>query len=485
MPIPGSLHLSRVASSKSAHHIDMLIAKVKDTIRKHRMLSPGERVVVAVSGGPDSVCLLSVLQALAKDLDLALHIAHLDHRFRGEESAAEAAFVERLARVLGLPATIESRDVPAYCAARGLSAQAAAREVRYAFLNEVAANVGAGRIAVGHTMNDQAETFLLRLVRGAGMAGLSAIPPVRGNIIRPLLGVTRDEVLAYLREQGQDFVTDPSNLKPLYARNRIRQEVLPVLERFNPRIVEALAAEASLLRDEDEVLSETVTERLPSVLRRDEGSVHIDRKAFNGLPPALRRRVLRMALLLLAGEGEGDLSSVQTDEALAFMQNARTGRAMELPGGRVLSREYDALVLRAREQEQAFCVALTVPGTTAVPGRSLTVEASVRGHPTAAEGENDENNLWQAVFDYDKMKSPLYLRSRQTGDRFRPAGMGGGSKKLQDYFVDEKIRRAKRASIPLLATEKDVVWVVGMRTDGRFLPGPDTQQVLVVRVRRS
>jgi len=228
---------------------DHFLGKVRRTIEKHSMLSPGDLVVVAVSGGPDSVCLLSVLNAFARELDLSLHVAHLDHMFRGAASAEEAAFVADLAKDLGIPATVERFDVPAFCRERGLSPQEGARKVRYGFLKQVAHDAEAARIATGHTADDQAETFLMRLVRGAGVSGLSAIPPVRDNIIRPLIDVTREAVLEHLRSTHREFRTDPTNAKPLYARNRFRQEVLPVLKRFNPRIVETLAREAALLRE--------------------------------------------------------------------------------------------------------------------------------------------------------------------------------------------------------------------------------------------
>lgn len=461
----------------------MLIAKVKETIKKYGMLDRGDRVVVAVSGGPDSVCLLSVLHTLANDLDLTLHAAHLDHRFRGSESAAEATFVAELAKKLGIPATVESRDVPAYCAGRGLSAQAGAREVRYAFLQQCAKATLAQRIALGHTANDQAETLLMRLVRGAGLSGLSAIPPVRENIVRPLIGITRDEVLAYLREQGIVFRNDPSNRKPVYTRNRVRHELLPVLERFNPRIIETLAAEADLLRDENEAIEATLPEIMQKVLRTEGVAVRIRRDEFNDLLPAFRRRILRKAVELAAGDNAIDRSWIRTGEALRFMADAQSGRSMEVPGGLFLERDYDDLVIRAREREMVFRVPLVVPGETVVPPARLVIETVLLDNlpdPVAEEG----NYLWQAAFDYDKIPLPLYLRNRRPGDRFRPAGMGGRSKKLQDYFVDEKVPQMRRNAAPLLATEQDVVWIVGMRTDGRFLPGPGTKKVLVVQVRR-
>jgi tRNA(Ile)-lysidine synthase len=475
----------------------MLLSKIRETITKHHLLSPGDRVVVAVSGGADSVCLLRALLSLAPEYGLTLHVAHLDHQFRGRESAAEAMFVEGLAKGLGIAATVERRDVPAYCSERGLSAQVGGREVRYRFLQQVAGSVNADRIAFGHTANDQAETLLMRLIRGAGMAGLSAIPPVRENIIRPLIDVTRQEVLAYLQDIGQDFVTDPSNLKPVYTRNRIRQEAIPALERFNPRIVEALATAAEILRDEDAAMEDSLAGIMARMVRRDGEAVRIVRRSFNGLLPALRRRILRKALALSGGEETPGLSSIRTDEALSFMAEAQTGRSMELPGGLSLAREYDSFILRHRERHEEFTVRLAVPGRTDVPGPGLEVEVQVcealvldgglpshRGTAHDDEGSFDENYLWQAQFDYDKIALPLYLRSRQAGDWFCPAGMNGKSKKLQDYFVDEKVPLRIRDAVPLLATLKDIVWVIGMRTDGRFLPGPGTKQVLQVTVRK-
>jgi len=473
----------------------MLIAKVKDTIKRYSLLSPSDRVVVAVSGGPDSVCLLAVLQELSRELDLMLHVAHLDHAFRGGESAAEAQSVKELAAALGIPATIERIDVPRFCDERGLSAQSGARKARYAFLEQVARSCGANRIATGHTADDQAETLLMRLLRGAGLAGLSGIPPKSGTVVRPLIGTTRQEVLAYLRERELGFATDPSNLKPLYTRNRIRQEVLPVLARFNPSVTGTLAAEAELLRDEDEALDAFVAPLLAGLLTQDEGRVRIDRERFNGLLPGVRRRVLRAAAERLGVPGKG-FSAVRTAEALGFMASAQTGRAMELSPGLELAREYEAFLLRPASPPRGFSVPLPVPGVTGLPGLSLTVEAVVRdlsalaGEPadlqenSACRDQTGGNYLWQAQFDYDKITEPLVLRSRLTGDRICPAGMGGRSKKLQDLFTDEKVPRLERDRVPVLASGDDILWAVGIRTDERFLPGPGTRNVLVVKVRQ-
>lgn len=459
--------------------IDLLITTARRTIAAQDLFSPNDLVVVAVSGGPDSVCLLSVLHTLSKDLGISLQVAHLDHMFRGEESAREARFVADLAGTLGLPATIDRRDVPSFCSRRGCSSQEGAREVRYAFLEDVANRIGAQRIAVGHTASDQAETVLLRLLRGAGLAGLSGMPPRRDRIVRPLIDVTRGQVMAYLAERGLPFVTDPSNTTPVYTRNRVRHEVLPVLELFNPRITETLAAEAAALREELIALDFAADRLLGPALQEDGDLTRIDRAALLVVPPALQRRAVRRAMDRLAPGS--DLSFVQTGEVLAFLQNARSGREMELPAGLVLAREYDSFIVRPATESLTFDRELAVPGLTGAPELCLDIETEVR--KPAENRPETANYLWQAEFDYAKIALPLRLRSRRPGDILCPAGMGGRSKKLQDLFVDEKVPRQQRDRIPLLAMNGELLWVVGLRTDERFLPGPDTEQVLVVTIR--
>ncbi len=465
----------------------MLTTKVKQTVEHFCMLKPGDRVVVAVSGGPDSVCLLSVLAELSWEYGLTLHVAHLDHMFRGKESADEALFVAGLAEKLGVPATIGKIDVPAFCRERGLSSQEGARTARYGFFSRVAEATRSSRIATGHTADDQAETFLMRLLRGAGVSGLSGIPPVRENIIRPLIEITRQEVLEHVKEAGLAFVTDPSNSKPAYTRNKIRLDVIPVLKQFNPRIVETLASEASLLRDENDAMEACLTTFVPGIISRERDFVVFKREEFNALQQAFRRRLFKRAVDLAGAESSG-LSSVQIDEALAFMAAAGAGRTMRLPHGLTVEREYGKFIISLQAASQSFSHTLALPGTTPIPEIGMEVETTVR--ETRDDGretrdERAENYLWHAEFDYAKIVLPLTVRSRLRGDRFCPTGMGGRSKKLQDYFVDEKLPRRKRDAVPLLVSGDDILWVAGLRTDERFLPGVKTKRILVVRVKKD
>jgi tRNA(Ile)-lysidine synthase len=320
----------------------------------------------------------------------------------------------------------------------------------------------------------------MRLIRGAGASGLSAIPPVRENIIRPLIDATRDEVLEYLKKMGLAFVTDPSNAKPVYTRNRVRLEVLPVLQSFNPRIVATLAAEAGQLRDEDEAVEGYCATLADSILVQKDNTVFVKRNEFNTLPPAFRRRLLKKASDLAGMESSG-LSRIQIDEAISFMSTARTGRTMDLPPGLTIGREYDRFVISAQSGTADFSQVIIIPGVTVIS--ELRMEINTLVTDRLPEEQEDINYIWQALFDYDKIGPVLTVRNRHPGDWFCPTGMGGKSKKIQDYFVNEKVPRRKRDLIPLLCSGEDILWVVGMRTDERYLANAETIKVLVVRVR--
>jgi tRNA(Ile)-lysidine synthase len=319
----------------------------------------------------------------------------------------------------------------------------------------------------------------MRLLRGAGASGLSAIPPVRDNIIRPLIEITRDEVLEYLNKTGLAFVTDPSNAKPVYTRNRVRLEVLPVLQRFNPRIVATLAAEAGQLRDEDEAVEGYCATLADSILVQKDNTVFVKRNEFNTLPPAFRRRLLKKAADLAGAESSG-LSRIQIDEAISFMSTARPGRTMDLPPGLTIGREYDRFVISAQTGTVDFAQVIMIPGVTVISELRMEIETLVADR--LPEEQEDINYVWQALFDYDKIGPVLTLRNRHPGDWFCPTGMGGRSKKIQDYFVDEKVPRRKRDLVPLLCSGEDILWVVGLHTDERRLPGPATKRVVAVWV---
>ncbi len=286
---------------------------VHEFIVRNNLVRPQETVIVGVSGGADSVCLLHVLVNLRERLGIALHVAHLNHMLRGDDSEGDARYVSDLTEQLGVPATIESRDVKAYQAAHRLSLEVAARQVRYRFFSDVAKNVGAARIAVGHTADDQAETILMHLVRGAGPTGLLGMQPstvwtspgLAGlTIIRPLLPVSREETQTYCRQQNFSPRQDSSNLSLSLFRNRIRRELMPLLRSYNPRISEALIRTSDTLAIEQSFLEDYVSEIWPKVTSEENGAIILDRKAVTSLHPAVQRHLLRRVTRKVLGDLE-------------------------------------------------------------------------------------------------------------------------------------------------------------------------------------
>ncbi|MFU8797049.1 MAG: tRNA lysidine(34) synthetase TilS, partial [Dehalococcoidia bacterium] len=294
--------------------------KAIGSVRAHALISSGERVVVGVSGGADSVCLLHILSRWQKELGIGLHVAHLDHQLRGAEAEADAQYVSRLAESLGLPVTVDRQDVAAHREAARCSIEEAARELRYGFFARVARHTGATRIAVGHTRDDQVETILMHILRGTGIDGLCGLArssPIGGirqpmasqaavpgglRVIRPLLDVSRSETTDYCQEWDLRPRIDSSNLAPLFFRNRLRLHLLPVLRQYNPDIDQALLRLADLAREDSAFMRERVSALWDAVARSEGSAVHLDKKQAAGLPAALQRRLLRAAVAALAGD---------------------------------------------------------------------------------------------------------------------------------------------------------------------------------------
>ena len=463
--------------SKTSVKTDRLINKVKDTIDRYNMLKKGDVVLVAVSGGPDSVSALEVLNAIKDEYSLSLHVAHLNHKFR-KEADKEAEFVRKLAEERGIASTIEAIDVKSYCIKKGLSKQEGAREVRYNFLRKAADKIGAAKIVTGHTADDQAETFLMRLIRGSGTSGLSAIPPVSGRIIRPLIEIAKKEAVDYLKKNKIRYVKDPTNIKPVYLRNKIRLELLPLLiKRFNPNIVSALCRESDILREDDAFLNgiaDAIFKEIVTVQEKD--SITLNYLRFNGLHPAVRKRVIRRAVSELTGSLRR-VSYQHITSAIDAIKN--TGKGVDLPFNIRIERDYNNLKVNIGQEESAGIkevVQLNVPGITEVSYFNIRLETVING--MAAVSETADTGL----FNLDRVALPLFIRSRREGDYFYPAGMAG-RKKLKEFLIDHKIPRADREKIPILIDKNNaILWVMGLRMDERFRAKEDTKRRLIARI---
>ncbi len=436
------------------------------------MLTSGDRVLVAVSGGPDSVALLHLLLRLASDHSISLGVAHLNHGLRGADSDRDADFAAALARRRGLPFHGGRRDVDAIRREERLSPEEAARKARLGFLFKAMRTHGYDRLALGHHADDNAELVLMRLIQGSGPAGTAGMAPVREDgIIRPLLSATRAEIEAFLRAESIPWVADASNADIRFPRNRIRSRLLPLLrEEFNPAAVAALNRYAQIRRDEEEWLS-GLTDDLAArcLLRSAEKEAILSISALGELPVAARRRVIRRA----AKRVRGHLRRISRDHVeaiLALLDADRRHRRLDLPGrlrvvrtgGELRIRRMDQPLRNAREIQPQYAHAMDGPGALELPeiGARLLLRRVAR--PSEAEIRRAGQNV--AFFDMSHVRFPVIVRNARPGDRFTPLGMSG-SQTVSDFLIKQKVPLPDRPRCPVLLSGNRIIWVAGRRID--------------------
>ncbi len=454
--------------------------QVLATVRRYGMIEPGDRVLAAISGGADSVALLLCLHRLAPRFKLTLSAAHLNHRLRGAESDTDEEFVRGLCDRLGVDLAVESAAVRDAAAAARQNLEEAARQARYGFLRRVARQAGARRIAVGHTLNDQAETVLLRFLRGSGAGGLAAIHPVvDGIIIRPLLATSRAEVLRYLEALEIPYREDSSNRDRSLRRNRLRHEWIPGLEReFNTGLAETLAREAELARETSDLLESVCIDAYERIKSAVPDGIVLPSLEIGEMHPMLQKLVLRRAVREVRGSLRG-ISACHTDALVRLVQEAQSGRVVELPGGCTAARRFQSIVLLKERPGGApeFEYQLRIPGSCVVPEAALEVTAAVTGSRIRARQQAKTRN--SALLDRDSIRGGLTVRSRRPGDRYG----GAGHRKVKKMLVDAKIGLELRARLPMVATDDAVVWIPGFMPAKGFAARPESTRCVLLEVR--
>ncbi len=467
-----------------------ILNTVRQTIDLHRMFEHGDRVLMAVSGGPDSITLAHVLDRLAAQYGLKLAVAHLNHGLRQADSDRDAQFVAAFARRLQVPFYTQKKDLAAWQGKRRFSPEEAARRMRYEFLEQIAAKNGYNKIALGHHADDSAELVLMNLLRGSGPLGLSGIAAVRdGSIVRPLIGVKRVEIMAYIAEKKLSYVVDASNSDPRFMRNRIRHHLIPELQHsYNPKITETLNRLGNILQAENQWLEQAlqpVFERC--VTDRHRGKISLSLPSLLREATAVRRRIIRKAISWVHGELRR-VTLFHIDAVLQLAEKGPQPGCLDLPAGIRVQRDLEELTIMddpagAGEADGRQPVRSAgdyqhplVPGQTLVipqTGAVITL-CELKAHQVPGF---DRHSRHLAFFDMDRLHFPLTVRNFRPGDRFSPLGVPG-RQKVKKYFIDHRVPVSQRKACPLVLSRDKIIWVAGHRIDNSVRVRPDTRRVL-------
>ena len=458
--------------------------KVKVYVERFHMIEPKDTIVLGISGGADSVCLLKILARWKEAWGISLRAVHVHHQLRGEEADADERFVRELCENEGIPCRVFHEDVQGMAQREKIGLEEAGRIARYRCFATVCEDVGGGKIALAHHQDDLAETMLHHLVRGTGMAGLCSLKPVSGNRIRPLLCLEKEEILVYLKAAGQPWRTDSSNLEDDYTRNRIRHHVLEELKtEVNPRAVRHMAQLSEELEETRAVLAQVAAEKRRQYVRKSEKGMLLAEE-LKKEPDLIGRQIVHDLLKEISGK-QKDFTRIHV-EAVQELWNRKVGARRDLPYGMQAIRTYDGIYLErkaekceTRDSEKKAGIQINVhsQGTESFQIGELTLTVS----RTARDFGEIPEKKYTKWFDYDRIKQTLVIRHRQPGDRICLFD-GGGSKKLKDYLIDRKIPAQKRDQLWLLADGSDILWIIGDRISAAYKVTAESQRILQAEI---
>lgn len=471
----------------------MLKQQVLDTIKKNDLIKYGDGIVVGISGGYDSVCLLHILYSIAEEFSLKLHPVHINHMLRDQEAMRDEDFVLVFCARLGLDATAVRIDVAQKARNEKISLEEAGRNARYETFKRIAAEKSANKIAVAHSRNDQAETLLMRIFRGTGPEGLKGIEYKRDNIIRPLLDADRAQIEEYVGSNGLTAITDSSNLHTDYFRNRIRLNVLPEINKaVGTDITENLLRLSKIIVADEDFLrynSELYYEK--AVLVKRESFIELDLRVLASLHRAVGSRVLRQAFIDASGIATG-LEYVHVEKLLQLVSDGRTGAGLDLPLGYRAVKSYNSITIQKQEDEKTekFEYCLKLPGHTEINILNSRINSEILNFNNTEQCKafiGRQKGIYKEFFDFEKIKNKLdinkdfqpVVRNRRDGDIFKPL-KANGTKKLKEYFIDIKIPKNRRDGFPLIAINKEIIWIIGNKTSDNYKVTDNTKSVLMI-----
>ena len=469
--------------------------KVKDFINKYKMVNDQDKIIIGVSGGADSVCLLFVLKKLREERDFDFNAVHINHGLRGESADRDEVFVKECCEKWDVPCYTFHVNVKEVASREKLSIEDAGRMLRQQTFKKVMKETGSNKVALGHHQNDNAETLLMNLARGSGIRGVSGIKPASEHYIRPLLCLTRDEIEEYLKDKGISFCMDETNEEIHFVRNRVRNVVIPHLEKVNSKAIIHMNETMNHLREIEMFMEMKVEEVFSQVVQENDAvgtsGYTIKEKGFTNQPIGIQKAVLKKAIEKASGEKK-DINRSHIEVTLELF-NKQVGRQVDLPYGLVGVREYQGIVIASKGSDRTSKeissskekkeVTIKIPGITKVPAYNITIEC--RWIPEEeCNFYQPSHSVYTKAIDYDIIKNGLFLRTREVGDRIT-VDRQGSRQKLKSYFINEKIPQSKRDSIPLLADGKEVVWVIGYRMNMEYQISSDTKKILEIKVNHT
>ncbi len=452
-------------------------------IKEKNIVKSGDKILVGLSGGPDSVCMLNLLCSIRDEEKIEVAAAHINHMLRGEEADKDEEYSKRLCESLGVRFFSKRIDINKYALETGKSSELAGREARYDFFDEIINKINFNKIATAHNANDQAETILMRIMRGTGLEGLGGIPVEReGKYIRPILFMKREEVEQYCKENNLNPHIDATNLERIYSRNKVRLDILPYMKNnFNPNIVETINRMALLLQDDNEFIEGEVNKAYKDNCFERENSIFISKNLFN-IHSAIVTRVIRKALFAI-NKSNYDME-MKNIEDIIELSNLGTNKRVDLPKDIYAENVYGDIIIRKKEYiKNKLSNELTLNKKDILHNEVIFDEYIINFDLVNNKDIKQENDELIKKFDYDKINN-VTIRYRKDGDRITPLGMKG-SKKLKDIFIDMKIPKEKRDEIPLIQFNDEISWIVGIKMSDKFKITKETKHILKVSVKRK
>ncbi|HIH2818172.1 TPA: tRNA lysidine(34) synthetase TilS [Clostridioides difficile] len=457
----------------------MIFDKVLSTINKHNLIQKGDKIVLGLSGGPDSVCLLHVLNRLKKDFNIEIYAAHLNHQIRGIEAQKDALYVSKLCEDMGIIFFVKSINVPKYCENEGLSLEEGARKLRYEMFYEIKDKIKANKIAIGHNLNDQAETVMMRIMRGTGLKGLKGIDYIRDNcIIRPILDVERNEIEEYCEAYNLNPRIDKTNLENIYTRNKIRLDLLPYMkDNFNLNVIESIVRMSNSLKSDNDYIEKEAEAKFREVSNiKEKGFVEINLDDFVCLHDAIKVRVLRNSIKHILGD-TNFVDQRHIEDIMSLEDNSKVNKMLTLPRNIFVYRKKDSIILTNEEivnEEIEFYYNVPSNGFIKIKELKQIIETQVMSIDRYKSMKLDNSSKG---FDFNKVKGGIVIRSRRQGDKIK---LAMGSKKVKDLFIDLKIPREERCKIPIITDSEGIICVGDYKISENYKIDENTKEVLKI-----